>query len=807
METNKRRKTMKTEPVWVENSLIGPCQSDHQGSPVGVARLEPDRSYSGVGGLLQRFINEADENAWREIRDKIDYTYEGLNIALTALEAETGFEPEIKNRIEKGQKLLFKPNLVNPFNINPQSHGPDVGSTACTEWPFIAALMRWFHDRLEVRYHQMALGEAATCLPAAAAMFSRINPQNRPVTPEMVIEGKMGEFYGGWGFYFVRKYLQEMLSAQADDDPFNGYEESLSGVYLPPGLAGNKLMVYDLNRVFDDPGKGREVPVPDGINFRSLTLHKAVIGGDPQDPENRKMYPGCILVNVPKLKVHAIALFTNVIKNLGIGLYPMQSCRSGPCQWDYSSPHDAVPGMKSLIPHETWVGETNPETGFPARDPKGHFILKKTGGLAATMIDIIQAVHHQGISMIHVVDAVEAINLDHQGMLPGRKEPEGLVFAGLDPVATDLLCARYMFSNVPLREALATGLEDGHGGKFPQRVPVPYLQENQILTRFDYDCPLSRDHSLIAAQKRGLGQLIYYVQGQDVRTNEPLVSIEGRLGRIQGNVFSEVITECLYYDIFKFPWDLQKTFLEYLGAVDTLTGSTKKKDFLEAFDEDRNGAVSYEEFGKKWIWGCQLNLGGHYVCQMGKEELGHLRGMFTMRATSLKCADSQWNFSGYNILGEYLYGAAALVAYRMSQMEMEAPDFFIPGLTWGKGKWPSYQTAWFAYLGLTFYGEQFPYGIKYPSLYSAAFHYADWTQNNGRYTGSDPTRPDPGGINTYFSEVSAKNEKRLDFTFYVPPGFDLIAGNPIPNVEATAESQKVLTASFHQGREVWCGSL
>ena len=168
-----------------------------------------------------------------------------------------------------------------------------------------------------------------------------------------------------------------MLSAQADDDPFNGYEESLAGLYQPPGLAGNKLMVYDLNRVFDDPGKAREVPVPAGVNFKSITLHKAVVGGDPQDPDDLTMYPGCILINVPKLKVHAIALFTNVIKNLGIGLYPMQSCQTGPCQWDYSSPHDTVPGMKGLIPHETWVGEMDPATGFPARDHEGRFILKK----------------------------------------------------------------------------------------------------------------------------------------------------------------------------------------------------------------------------------------------------------------------------------------------------------------------------------------------------------------------------------------------------------------------------------------------
>ena len=59
----------------------------------------------------------------------------------------------------------------------------------------------------------------------------------------MVIEGKMGEFYGGWGFYFVRKYLKEMQPAPADDDPFNGYEESLAGLYQPPGLAGNQFKV------------------------------------------------------------------------------------------------------------------------------------------------------------------------------------------------------------------------------------------------------------------------------------------------------------------------------------------------------------------------------------------------------------------------------------------------------------------------------------------------------------------------------------------------------------------------------------
>ena len=56
------------------------------------------------------------------------------------------------------------------------------------------------------------------------------------------------------------------------------------------------------------------------------------------------------------------------------------------------------------------------------------------------------------------------------------------MFAGLDPVATDLLCARYMFSNVPLKEAEESKMEDGHGGCFPQRVPLPRVQGHDIVS-------------------------------------------------------------------------------------------------------------------------------------------------------------------------------------------------------------------------------------------------------------------------------------------------------------------------------------
>ncbi len=123
--------------------------------------------------------------------------------------------------------------------------------------------MRWFHDRAGISYFQMSLGEAATAMSSVAANYRYIKKTGRPVTTEAVIEGRSDDFYGGWGFYFVRKYLSEVSDSSRGDDPMQGLEESMAGIYLPPGEVQDKLMVYDLNRICDDPSKGREIPVPD----------------------------------------------------------------------------------------------------------------------------------------------------------------------------------------------------------------------------------------------------------------------------------------------------------------------------------------------------------------------------------------------------------------------------------------------------------------------------------------------------------------------------------------------------------------
>jgi hypothetical protein len=122
---------------------------------------------------------------------------------------------------------------------------------------------------------------------------------------------------------------------------------------------------------------------------------------------------------------------------------------------------------------------------------------------------------------------------------------------------------------------------------------------------------------------------------------------------------------------------------------------------------------------------------------------------------------------------------------------------------WGKGKWPSFQLAGYIYLGVTLYGEQFPFKTGFPSLYGLAFRYADLTQNNGRFAGKIRSQPDPEALSRYVSGVTSGKQTPLNFTFYVPAGYDNVAGVKVPNVEVTTDPARILTATFTGGQEVW----
>jgi hypothetical protein len=783
------------------HTALGDGMIDKAGAAVAVARMDVKKSYKGTGLLLQKVIRDADEAAWNDIKAKINYTYENIDAALTSLEEETGFLALLRKRLDLGQKILFKPNLVSTENIDPYTYGPTAGSTGNTEWPFVAAVMRWFHDKAGISYYRMCIGEAATALSSVAAHYRRIKTAGRPVTTEAVIEGRSDNFYGGWGFYFVRRYLAEVSDTSMGDDAMQGLEESMAGIYLPPGKVTDKLMVYDLNRICDDPAKGRDIPVPGGENFDSLILHKVIIGGDPSDAADRSAYPGCILVNLPRLKVHAQALFTNIIKNLGIGLYPMEVSRSSNCAWEYATPHRKIPGMKGAIPHQVWVPEMDLDTCLPKRGSDGRYLVKKTGGLTGTMIDIIAAVANQNIFMMHIVDAMEGINRDHQGQGLGIKEPEGLVMAGIDPVAADLFCARYMFSNVGLKEAEESGLDDGMGGYFPQAVPVPRYDGQAIITEKAYDCPLRRDYCFERAEQRGLGKRSYYVVGHDAITGYPLASFRGRLGFVEGNRFNEIVTSALYSDTYKMPWDLQKTFFGYMDAVDTLEGTSRKRNFLDAFDETGDGTVTYEEYGKKGLYGPTNILGGlNMSTKADEDESEPFRAFYAMLSNAPRCSNPEWNPEGHDFTREQVYGLVTVVAQLMSQSPKEEEDPFFTGLMWGKGKWPSYSLAFDRYIKQVLYGWKYPARIGISSLYGSACAFADHRQNGRKFLGNVRGVPDPEAAQKYVDAVREGRMKPLDFTFYTLPGY---GGTNLPNVEESSDPKKVLTVIFEGGTKHW----
>lgn len=786
-------------------SAIGEIALDNSGAALGVARLSVEKSYQGIGNLLKQVIEDGDKAAWSQIKDKVDYTYENMTKAMETLEREEPFLEGIKVQIAQGKKLLFKPNIVTVECIEPYSHLHLKGTTANTEWSFVAALMRWFHDQ-GVAYHQMCLGEAASNSIIKAAQYTIQKGGGRTVTTEAAYEGRSDDFYGGWGFYFARKYLAEALPDGADENPMLGLEESMAGEFIAPGESGKRLMFYDLNRLHDDPSKGREVPLPDGENFKSIILHKVIVGGDPDDRADMKRYPGCVLLNLPKLKVHSQALYTNAIKNLGIGLYPLQANQGGSSCWAYGTPDTDIPTIKSRIPHQVWVPELDPDTHTPIKDENGDYKVVKTGGLTGTMLDIIRATANQNVTMMHIVDGIESVNKDHQGTGLGEALPEGLIVAGNDVVAVDLLCARYIFSNVGLEEASQNGPEDGFGGRFPQKVPLPMLQDGAIKTSKAYDCPIARDYSMHRAVEYGMGQSAYYVAGWDDISGNPLVSAGGRLGYLAGDEFSDIHTKYLYWDIYKLPWDLQKTFLGYLDAVDELEDTSLKADFIKEFDETGDGVVSYEENGKKGVFGPALFLGGQYISSRGdkaQEKVFH--NFFALIANPLRAANPAWSAQGHHFNKEFFCGTVTVAALGMSALGKQFPDAKYKDMTWGMGQWPSFSQARDAYLYNILYGWRFPKQVGMFSLYGCVFGYADRTMNGSRFVGDKFAVPNAKAPQQYLEALQKGETKPLDFMLYVPEGYGV--GGKLPHVKETSDPAKAFTAEIDGGRIVWDGAV
>ena len=489
----------KDQNVIVESPL-GRRSLDHAGSAIGAARMDPSQTYIYIAGLLQEYINTGSSAAWQKICRRIDAIFVTVSAALDALEAESPFLADIKLELVSGKKLFFKPNMVTLPLIDWQTHGPGIPG-ANSHWEYVACVMRWFHDKGSITYHQMAVGEAGMTVPLDADTISR--KLGRRITPEAIMEAKYGDDFGGWGFYFTRRYLADTHTPGHTDDPYSGYQESLDGICQPPGQSSDKLMLYDLNR--PDCSNSRDVPVEGGVNLKTITVHKAVVGGDPSDPQDRRDWPGCVLVNLPILKMHVLELLTCALKNIGMGIYAMQakSC-DDQYKWKYSVPDVRIPFSKLKVPHGRWMMQTDQETLKPLRDSQGQIIFKRTGGMEATMADGNQAVKGQNIRTLHVCEAIECCNVFHSGII-GQIIPEGFVFASHDPVALDNLCARYMFNTVPLSQSAEIQRNYGVKSDIIQKIPSAKTEGLNIITIDGYDSNYSRYHGLRHCQDRGLG--------------------------------------------------------------------------------------------------------------------------------------------------------------------------------------------------------------------------------------------------------------------------------------------------------------
>jgi hypothetical protein len=788
----------------VHGNQPGGLAVDSAGSTVAGARMDASKAYAGIPVLLQKVIDHDDALAWNEIKQRIDFITDHLDKALSALDTDTGFAGGVQSQVRSGKKLLFKPNLVSPTVIDSETHGEGPGSPICTEWALVAALMRWFHDRLDIPYSGMAVGEASTTTFFLAHLYGKA--LGKPFPTEAIFEGKNGDFNGGWGLYYIRRYLAESLPASSGEDPMKGYEESLAGTYIPPGRAEGRLMVYDLNKIQEDRMRGRTVPVPGGAIYKEITLHKAIVGGNPNDAEDMKDYPGCVLVNVPKLKIHAQDLITSAIKNLGIGLYPTQ-CANGTdsedTNWKYSCPPTEIPSYKGKLPHSPWVLEMDPQTNLPKRDEKGNYIGKKTAGFSGTQSDIVRAVQSQGVFMVHVVDAIDTINISHNPDGQAVRIPEGYVWASLDCVAVDLLCARTCFKTLPMAEARKLKEENGWPTEFVRHVPVAKVEGANIVTGEGLDSPLFRYDLYRYAEDRGVGQQAYHVTGWDAVTETPLASLDGHLGRVEDGKFVELITKTMYYNPLTFLHDMQKTVLSYAKASDELNGTSYYRELMETFDENGDGVIDYDEKGRGGLDTAQFSTLGMTLHLQATDPYGGLKGPFLENVFYIRNADPKLNAQGHDFAKGMALVAKATVAFNLSRSETVSPDPFFPGMSFGKGRWPSLKTVEHLSTLGGLYGLRAPGEVLLGSLYGQAFLYADKTLNAGGYSGStDQLQNDPACIGRYFEAV-AGGAKPLDFTLYVPRYYGSPGTQAIPNVQETDDPGKVFTVRFGGGKEVW----
>jgi hypothetical protein len=174
-----------------------------------------------------------------------------------------------------------------------------------------------------------------------------------------------------------------------------------------------------------------------------------------------------------------------------------------------------------------------------------------------------------------------------------------------------------------------------------------------------------------------------------------------------------------------------------------------------------------------------------------------------MNTLLLRYINRDWNPDRHDFGRRGQVNMAVALAMRMSQEPAETTDPLFPGMTWGKGKWPSIQSALHFQLCNRIYGVGFPNQFDIlMAPYGQAFRYADLKWNGGKYSGAEGLLMENDAIGKYHRAV-AQGAAPLPFVMYVPSGYGRAANGKIPNVEETGDPSLMFTTSFDNGRETW----
>ena len=176
-----------------------------------------------------------------------------------------------------------------------------------------------------------------------------------------------------------------------------------------------------------------------------------------------------------KLKIHAQDLLTNAIKNLGIGLYPVQcpiGAGQGETSWKYALPSSKIPSFKALDLHI--CPGLSRSMRIPICQSKirmAHTSRRRLQECRGPESDVIRAVQNQQVFIVHISDSINVSNISHNPDGMSVRIPEGYIWASLDCVALDLLCARYCFKTVTMEEGLTIKEKNCWITEFVHHVP------------------------------------------------------------------------------------------------------------------------------------------------------------------------------------------------------------------------------------------------------------------------------------------------------------------------------------------------